>query len=75
MAPRIAHRPARAARGLLAAALLAAGSLSAATVPAGFTDSTLVSGLSSATQEARALSREIGYVLNAADELKGIAPS
>jgi serine/threonine-protein kinase len=29
-----------------------------------------LSGLTSATQEARALSREIGYVLNAADELR-----
>src|SRR5262249_54055584 len=29
-------------------------------------------GLTSATQEARALSREIGYVLNAADELRAI---
>jgi serine/threonine-protein kinase len=29
-----------------------------------------INGLTSATQEARALSREIGYVLNAADELK-----
>ena len=27
-------------------------------------------GITSATQEARALSREIGYVLNAADELR-----
>jgi tRNA A-37 threonylcarbamoyl transferase component Bud32 len=31
-----------------------------------------LSGLTSATQEARALSREIGYVLNAADELREI---
>jgi hypothetical protein len=31
-----------------------------------------LSGLTSATQEARALSREIGYVLNAADELRGL---
>jgi serine/threonine protein kinase len=29
-------------------------------------------GLTNATQEARALSREIGYVLNAADELRGM---
>jgi hypothetical protein len=29
-------------------------------------------GITSATQEARALSREIGYVLNAADELRGL---
>jgi serine/threonine-protein kinase len=29
-------------------------------------------GLTSATQEARALSREIGYVLNAADELRDL---
>jgi hypothetical protein len=29
-------------------------------------------GITSATQEARALSREIGYVLNAADELRGM---
>lgn len=31
-----------------------------------------INGLTSATQEARALSREIGYVLNAADELRKI---
>ena len=31
-----------------------------------------INGLTSATQEARALSREIGYVLNAADELKNL---
>jgi DNA-binding MarR family transcriptional regulator len=31
-----------------------------------------LSGLTSATQEARALSREIGYVLSAADELRNI---
>ena len=29
-------------------------------------------GITSATQEARALSREIGYVLNAAEELRGL---
>ncbi|MDB4874933.1 MAG: protein kinase [Gemmatimonadetes bacterium] len=29
-------------------------------------------GINNATQEARALSREIGYVLNAADELRGL---
>ena len=29
-------------------------------------------GIANATQEARALSREIGYVLNAADELRGV---
>src|SRR6185295_4678591 len=29
-------------------------------------------GIASATQEARALSREIGYVLNAADELRDL---
>jgi len=31
-----------------------------------------LSGITSATQEARALSREIGYVLNAADELRDL---
>ncbi|HYL26201.1 MAG TPA: hypothetical protein VEW74_00130, partial [Candidatus Nitrosotalea sp.] len=31
-----------------------------------------LSGITSATQEARALSREIGYVLSAADELKAM---
>jgi len=31
-----------------------------------------INGLTSATQEARALSREIGYVLNAADELRSL---
>ena len=31
-----------------------------------------LSGITGATQEARALSREIGYVLNAADELRGL---
>ena len=31
-----------------------------------------LSGLTSATQEARALSREIGYVLHAADELRDL---
>jgi serine/threonine protein kinase len=31
-----------------------------------------INGLTSATQEARALSREIGYVLNAADELRNL---
>jgi hypothetical protein len=34
-----------------------------------------LSGLTSATQEARALSREIGYVLNAADELRELEGS
>lgn len=33
---------------------------------------TALSGITSATQEARALSREIGYVLNATDELKDL---
>jgi serine/threonine-protein kinase len=34
-----------------------------------------INGLTSATQEARALSREIGYVLHAADELRNISKS
>jgi serine/threonine protein kinase len=34
-----------------------------------------INGLTSATQEARALSREIGYVLNAADELRKLEKS
>lgn len=33
---------------------------------------TALNGITSATQEARALSREIGYVLNAADELRDL---
>jgi len=40
-----------------------------------FYETSLASDVTNATQEARALSREIGYVLNAAEELRGLDKS